>query len=209
MSAADAEAFQAAFDVSRETMAHLATHLRLLEQWNPRINLVSAASLPGAWARHFADSAQLWRLRPQNARLWLDLGSGAGFPGLVIAALSTAEPDGPEVHLVESDQRKAAFLSVVTRTSNLRATVHAERVDHLAGMAADVVSARALAPLDTLIGMAEKHRGAGGIGLFHKGASVHKEIADAAAHWHFDHVIHPSLTDSRSAIVEIGAARRV
>ncbi len=209
MTEGGAEAFQASFDVSRETMAQFASHLRLLEQWNPRINLVSAASLGDVWTRHFADSAQLWRLRPSDARIWVDLGSGAGFPGLVVAALSTADPDGPEVHLVESDQRKAAFLSVVIRTSNLRATVHPERVEQLRGMAADVVSARALASLDALIGMAEKHRRPGGIGLFHKGASVHKEIADAAAHWHFDHVIHPSLTDSRSAIVEIGAARRV
>ena len=111
---------------------------------------------------------------------------------------------------MESDQRKAAFLrDGRPRRPGLPATVHAERIEALAGMAADVVSARALAPLTTLLAMAEKHRRPGGIGLFPKGASVHKEIAEAAAHWRFDHAIHPSLTDPRAAIVEIGATRRV
>ena len=203
-----AEAFQVAFGVSRETMARLERHLALLEQWNPRINLVSRASLADAWTRHFADSAQLWRLRPPGAHVWLDLGSGAGFPGLVVAAMA-ADSEPLEVHLVESDQRKAAFLATVVRETGVRATVHAERAEAMPALGADVVSARALAPLDTLLGLSEKHRRPGGIGLFPKGASVHKEIAEAAVHWHFDHAIHPSLTDPRAAIVEIGATRRV
>jgi 16S rRNA (guanine527-N7)-methyltransferase len=202
------EAFRAAFGVSRETMERLETHLDLLRRWNPRINLVSPASLGRAWERHFADSAQLWRLRPAGAQVWLDLGSGAGFPGLVVAAMGVETP-GFEVHLVESDQRKAAFLSAVVRATGVPATVHADRVEALPPMRADVVSARALAPLGTLLAMAEKHRRPGGTGLFPKGASVHKEIAEAAAHWRFDHAIHPSLTDPRAAIVEIGATRRV
>lgn len=208
MNFSDASAFAAAFDVSRETVERLEAHRRLLEQWNPRINLVSRASLGEVWSRHFADSAQLWRLRPPSARLWLDLGSGAGFPGLVIAAMA-ADSGGLEVHMVESDQRKAAFLATVIRTASLPAVVHAERVETLAPMAADVVSARALAPLDDLLGMSEIHRKPGGTGLFPKGASVHKEIAEAAVRWHFDHALHPSLTDPRAAIVEIGATRRV
>jgi 16S rRNA (guanine527-N7)-methyltransferase len=190
-------------------MARLEVHRALLEQWNPRINLVSRASLAQAWERHFADSAQLWRLRPSGARLWLDLGSGAGFPGLVIAAFGAEEAPGLAVRLVESDQRKAAFLATVIRMAGLAAAVDAERIENLPGVAADVVSARALAPLTTLLAMSEKHRRPGGIGLFSKGASVHKEIAEAAAHWRFDHVIHPSRTDPRAAIVEIGATRRV
>ena len=189
-------------------MARLERHLALLEQWNPRINLVSRASLADAWTRHFANSAQLWRLRPPGARVWLDLGSGAGFPGLVVAAMA-ADSEPLEVHLVESDQRKAAFLATVVRETGVRATVHAERAEAMPALGADVVSARALAPLDTLLGLSEKHRRPGGIGLFPKGASVHKEIAEAAVHWHFDHAIHPSLTDPRAAIVEIGATRRV
>jgi len=208
MTAGKAEAFQAAFGVSRETMQRLEAHLQLLEQWNPRINLVSRASMANAWDRHFADSAQLWRLRPPAARLWLDLGSGAGFPGLVIAALAAETPD-LQVRLVESDQRKAAFLATVIRATGVPATVVPERIEALEPQGADVASARALAPLDTLLAMLEKHRRQGGTGLFLKGASVHKEIAEAAVHWHFDHAIHPSLTDPRAAIVEIGATRRV
>jgi 16S rRNA (guanine527-N7)-methyltransferase len=205
---ADADGFQAAFDVSRETMDRLEVHRRLLDQWNPRINLVSRASLADVWSRHFADSAQLWRLCPADARRWLDLGSGAGFPGLVIAAMA-ADEGRLHVHLVESDQRKAAFLATVVRSAGLPATVHAERIERLAPMAADVITARALAPLGELLAMAEMHGKPGATGLFPKGASVHKEIAEAAVRWQFDHAIHRSLTDPRAAIVEIGATRRV
>ena len=208
MNFAGAGAFAAAFGVSRETMERLEVHRRLLEQWNSRINLVSRASLGEVWSRHFADSAQLWRLKPPPARLWLDLGSGAGFPGLVIAALAAETGEG-EIRLVESDQRKAAFLATVIRTAGLPATVHNERVETLAPVGADVVSARALAPLDSLLAMMEIHLRQGGTGLFPKGASVHKEIAEAAVRWHFEHALHPSLTDPRAAIVEIGATRRV
>lgn len=208
MSIPSAEAFRQTFNVSRETMQRLEEHLALLEQWNAKINLVSRDSLANAWERHFADSAQLWRLRPAGARRWLDLGSGAGFPGLVIAALAADVP-GTEVHLVESDQRKAAFLGTVIRATGASATVHSERIEALPPMQADVVSARALAPLDRLLAMMERHRRPGGIGLFLKGASVHKEMAEAAVHWQFDHAIHRSLTDPRAAIVEIGATRRV
>ena len=210
MSTAERDRFAAAFDVSRETMDRLDTHLALLEQWNARINLVSKASLVEAWGRHFADSAQLWSLRPTGARVWLDLGSGAGFPGLVIAALAAEASETPlEVHLVESDQRKAAFLATVIRVARLNARVYDQRQETLKAVGADVVSARALAPLESLLAMVEKHRRAGGIALFHKGASVHKEVAEAAARWRFDYVIHPSLTDPRAAIVEIGATQRV
>ena len=209
MAAATLDALVTEFDVSRETSKRLAMHIDLLEQWNPRINLVAKTTIPDVWSRHVADSAQLWRLRPAGARLWLDLGSGAGFPGLVIAILAAElEPD-LRVALVESDQRKAAFLSTVVRKTGLRAEIRPERIERLPPMAADIVSARALAPLPALLDMLEMHRAPGGIGLFPKGASVHKEIAEAAARWRFDHVIHASLTDPQAAIVEIGAAERV
>lgn len=209
MIADDPEAVRAAFDVSRETMARWQAHLALLRKWNPRINLVSRASLDAAWARHIADSAQLWALRPPGARLWLDLGSGAGFPGLVIAAMAAEAAPELAVRLVESDQRKAAFLREAARAAGLTVVVLGERVEALPPQAADVVSARALAPLTDLIGMAEKHRRPGGIALFPKGATVHKELADAAAHWRFDHKIHASLTEQQAALVEIGAIDRV
>jgi 16S rRNA (guanine527-N7)-methyltransferase len=205
----DGEAFQRAFRVSRETMERLETHAALLSRWNARINLVSQASLEHVWDRHFADSAQLWSLRPPGTRLWVDLGSGAGFPGLVVAAMAAESEAALEVRLVESDQRKAAFLATVIREAHLPATVLAERVERLPPLQADVVSARAVASLTQLLSMSEKHRRPGGIGLFPKGASVHKEIAEAKARWRFDSVIHPSWTDPKTAIVEIGAMQRV
>ncbi len=189
-------------------MERLQLHLSLLEKWTPRINLVSRSTLQDAWRRHFADSAQLWALRPPGARLWLDLGAGAGFPGLVIAAIAADSAPDLEVSLIESDSRKAAFLTTVAQAAGLPARVTCARIEHVRAQAADVVSARALAPLTDLIGMAEKHRRPGGTALFPKGATVHKEVAEASRHWRFDHKLHPSLTDPRAAIVEIGAIDR-
>lgn len=202
-------AFQQAYDVSREAMARFDRYVDLLHRWNPRINLVSAATLADVWDRHIADSAQLLDLAPPDARLWLDVGSGAGFPGLVIAALSPERRPGLTVRVVESDQRKAAFLATVIREAALPATVVAQRWDSLPPSAADVVSARALAPLADLLGIVEKHARPGGIGLFPKGEAVHKEIAEAAVRWRFEHRLTPSRTQPKAAIVEIGAVERV
>jgi len=205
----DAAAFRRAFDVSRETLARLETHVALLRKWNQRINLVAPSTLADAWTRHVADSAQLWSLRPADARLWLDLGAGAGFPGLVVAALAAEEAPALTVRLVESDQRKAAFLGAVIREAGLPAEVLADRWERLPPQAADVVSARALAPLDALLKAVDKHRRPGGIGLFPKGETVHKEIAEASVRWRFDHKLTPSRTEPRAAILEIGAIERV
>jgi 16S rRNA (guanine527-N7)-methyltransferase len=204
-----AEAFRRAFDVSRETLARLETHVTLLRRWNPRINLVAGSTLADVWTRHVADSAQLFALRPPEARLWLDLGSGAGFPGLVIAALAAEAAPDITVRLVESDQRKAAFLATVAREARLAAEVVAERWQRLAPQGADVVSARALAPLGELLAALEKHRRPGGLGLFPKGGTVHKEIAEASVRWRFEHKLTPSRTEPRAAILEIGAIERV
>ena len=194
--------------VSRETRARLALHVALLEKWNPRINLVSPRSLAEVWHRHVADSAQLWPLRPPAPRLWLDLGAGAGFPGLVIAALAAEAAPDLEVRMVESDQRKAAFLGTVIREVGLRAVVLPDRWEALPDQSADVVSARALAPLDRLLAAVEKHRRPGGIGLFPKGGTVHKEIVGARQRWQFDHRLIASRTDPGAAILEIGALHR-
>lgn len=205
----DARDFQAVFDVSRETLDQLVCYHALLTKWSPRINLVSASSLDDAWRRHFADSAQLWTMRPAKARHWADLGSGAGFPGMVIAILAAACAPDLRVTLLESDQRKAVFLGEVARACGISVTVFAERLESQAPLQADVLSARALAPLRTLLGAAEKHRCQDGICLFHKGETVHKELAGARAAWQFDHRIHPSLTHPGAGIVEIGAIARV
>jgi 16S rRNA (guanine527-N7)-methyltransferase len=201
------EDVEAAFDVSRETMQRLDIHAALLKKWNPRINLVSRDSLSQIWHRHIADSAQIWRLRLPGARVWLDLGAGAGFPGLVIAAFAAGTP--LTVRLVEADERKSAFLAAVIREANLPAVVLTQRAEALAPQSAEIISARAFSPLATLLELSEKHRVSSGIGLFPKGQSVHKEIEEASRLWRFTPLVHPSLTDPAAGIVEIGALERV
>ncbi|HMQ94564.1 MAG TPA: 16S rRNA (guanine(527)-N(7))-methyltransferase RsmG [Amaricoccus sp.] len=190
-------------------MQHFETYLALLEKWNRTINLVSPASLDDAWRRHVLDSAQLWRLCPPDARNWLDLGSGAGFPGLVVALLARMAGAPLRVTLVESDERKCAFLRTVASTCALDARIETGRIEDLPPALADVISARALAPLDKLLGYAQIHRAACGIGLFPKGRTVHKEVTEARRNWRFDCQLHPSATDPDAAIVEVGALERV
>ena len=197
--------FQAKFNVSRETIERLECYYSLLERWNARINLVSAASLADCWGRHFNDSAQLLPLAGPDCQSWLDLGSGGGFPGLVIAILAPAL----RVTLVESDARKAVFLREAARVCNVEVSVLAERIGDVAPQDADVISARALASLGDLLGFAERHRSRRGICLFPKGGNVHNDIVSAQKLWRFDFVLHPSLTNKDSAIVEIGAFERV
>ncbi|MFQ8431594.1 16S rRNA (guanine(527)-N(7))-methyltransferase RsmG [Amaricoccus sp. W119] len=199
----------AALDVSRETRERLEIYAGLLRKWNPRINLVSKTTLPLLWSRHIEDSAQLWDLAPDAPPVWVDLGSGGGFPGLVIAILASERSPGTRVHLVESDTRKCAFLSTVVRECGVVAEVHPERIESVRPPLADVVSARALAPLPDLLAHAEKLRRPEGICLFPKGETVHKEIADAKRQWNFECSIHPSRTEQKAAIVEIGAFSRV
>lgn len=141
------------FPVSRETLAALRCHVDLLAKWQKRINLIGAATLPDVWRRHVLDSAQLLPLTPESAKVWTDLGSGGGFPGLVLAALLAYEH--PErrarCHLVESDSRKAAFLRESARVMGVPVTVHAQRIETLAGWPSDVVTARAVAGIETLL----------------------------------------------------------
>lgn len=197
------------FDVSRETLDRLSTFVDLLLIWNRRINLISRGTESTVWHRHVLDSAQLWSLRPATACHWLDLGSGGGFPGLIVAILAHEQAPELKVTLVESDQRKAAFLGVAARTLDLSVTICAERLEQCPAFAADVLSARALAPLSRLLEMTAKHRQPGGTGLFPKGETVHKEIVEAGRLWRFEHRLHPSVTDPAAAIVEVGALARV
>lgn len=196
--------FKATFDVSRETLARLEAYADILQKWNAKINLVSATDLPQIWERHFADSAQLFDLVDGRAGHWVDLGSGAGFPGLVLAARAQDTDAAIRFTLVESDQRKAVFLSEAARAMSLDVRVAASRVERLLPLEADILTARALAPLTVLLGFTEKHRQPDGIALFPKGQTVHKEIEDAARTWRFTHLLHPSVTDAKSAVVEVG-----
>ena len=196
-------------DVSRETLDRLQTYEALIRAWNPRINLVSASTLAALWTRHFGDSAQLFGLAPEGARLWADLGSGGGFPGLVIAILAAEARPTLSVTLVESDQRKAAFLATAARTLGLSVVVRAERIETLPPLGADVLSARALAPLDTLLGYAERHLAPGGVALFPKGATVDAELAHALEHWRFSYQKEPSKTAADGVVLIIGGISRV
>jgi 16S rRNA (guanine527-N7)-methyltransferase len=199
------ETFREAYDVSRETLGRLINYAELLVKWNRRINLVGRSTLPDLWYRHIADSAQLWDLAPHDARLWLDLGSGAGLPGLVIAAIAAEKAPEMTVALVESDLRKCAFLEAARRALGVEVRIHSERIESLPPQAADVISARALAPLKELVKYAEIHRKPHGIGLFPKGETVHIEIEEALSVRKFEHRTIPSRTDPQAAIVEIGA----
>ena len=162
--------------------AELEIYATLLRRWQPKINLVSSATLDEVWLRHFADSAQVLAAAPRISR-WADMGSGAGFPGLVTALLLKSAP-GAVVHLIESDQRKASFLRAVSRETAAPAIIHAERIEaalpKLAGEI-DGVSARALAPLPRLLELAEKPLTAGGIGVFLKGEEWRDELTAVEA----------------------------
>ena len=165
--------------VSRETEQRLQIYVDLLDRWRKITNLISAASFDHVWTRHIADCAQLLALAPQ-AKTWVDLGSGAGFPGLVLA-IQLADTTGAMVHLIESDQRKSAFLREVVRQTSAPARVHAVRVEspQAQGIASvDAVTARAFAPLPRLVDFAKVFLARGAVGIFPRGRSVEAQIAE-------------------------------
>ncbi len=183
-------------DVSRETIERLAVYLELLARWQVTVNLVGGSTLADPWRRHVLDSGQLWRFWPRGARRLVDLGSGAGLPGLVLAILGA-----PEAHLIESDRRKAAFLREAARATGTGVTVHACRIEAAPPLEAEVVTARALAPLSALIGLAQRFIGPAGQCLFLKGRAVADELVEARRYWRMTIETHPSLTDPESSIL--------
>jgi 16S rRNA (guanine527-N7)-methyltransferase len=190
-------------NVSRETFEKLELLERELRRWQAIKNLVGPATLDRIWERHIVDSLQLLDLAPE-ARTWLDLGSGAGFPGLVLA-IAGAE-SGLKVHLVESNSRKCAFLRHIARLTESAATVHEARLETVIPDfigKADVVSARALAALSQLLDWTAPMLKAGTIGLFPKGRDVEAELTEARKKWTFEAEILPSLTDSDARILRI------
>lgn len=198
-----------ALDVSRETLNRLDRYDALLRKWNPAINLVSRATLDDAWRRHFADSAQVLAVAPHPGNDWVDLGSGGGFPGLVVAILARELRPGLRVTLVESDRRKAAFLAEVARATGTDVAIRAERAETLEPLGADILSARALAPLGALLALAERHLKPGGTGLFLKGAQVDEEIAAALESFRFTLQKFPSRTDPNAVVLSVGDIERV
>ncbi|SOC06538.1 16S rRNA (guanine(527)-N(7))-methyltransferase RsmG [Rhodobacter maris] len=204
-----AESFAARVNVSRETLDRLSALEALLQKWNPAINLVSAATLTEVWTRHFLDSAQLFDCIAGEVAHWADLGSGGGFPGLVVGVL--AREKRPEMHLtlVESDKRKSAFLLNAARELGLKAVVRAERIEKVPPLGADVLSARALAPLPKLLEFAALHLSPGGIALFPKGERWKEEVALAEASWSFTCEPRESLTDPQAVVLKIRGLERV
>jgi len=194
----DAAEFQALSGVSRETLARLERYAGLLEKWQRAINLVGPRTLPDLWRRHMWDSAQLRPLLPAQARVLVDLGSGAGFPGMVLAILGV-----PEVHLIESDRRKCAFLHEVSRETHTSVRIHAARIEAVAPLAADVVTARALAPLDRLLDLSTPFVTAGGVCLFLKGQDVEKELTSATKEATMRCESLPSRSDPGGTILRI------
>ncbi|MFZ1953752.1 MAG: 16S rRNA (guanine(527)-N(7))-methyltransferase RsmG [Pseudolabrys sp.] len=190
--------------VSRETEKRLETFLEVLLRWQSKLNLVASSTLHELWTRHIADSLQLLPLAPQ-ARVWADFGSGGGFPGIPIAC-ALADYPGVRVHLIESNGKKAAFLREAVRATGVPAIVHQERVEKFAETCAEtvhVVTARALAPLKTLLDQAFPLISRGAIGLFLKGQDVDAELTDAAKYWRLEASKVASKTSPQSSIVVV------
>jgi 16S rRNA (guanine527-N7)-methyltransferase len=219
--------FAAVFDVSRETLGRLDLYAKLLRQWQKAVNLVAPASLADIWHRHFADSAQLLALAPAGPRHWVDVGSGAGFPGLVIAILLAGSPsprpqregggEGQQgtppsrVTLIESDTRKAAFLREVARQTGIQGALPVDILSIRAesarievnGSLPRVICARALAPLDRLLALAAPLSPPGTAGLYLKGKGVAQELQAAETSWKFNVELVPSLTSSDGRVAVI------
>lgn len=191
------------FDVSRETLGALNTYCDVIRKWNPSINLVSRASLDDLWRRHILDSAQLYPLIPKQACVCLDIGSGGGLPGIVLAILSRDLTPTRRFTLVESDQRKATFLREVCRTLSLSVDVLTERIESIAAHSADLISARALAPLSNLLGFARQHLAHDGVCLFPKGETWLQELEDAQRRFSFEVQTIQSQTDPKAKILKI------
>ncbi len=192
--------FQAITGVDDAVLERLRRFVETLEKWQPKINLVGAASLADVWRRHLLDSAQLHALMPPAAATVLDLGSGAGFPGMVLAIIG-----GVRVHLVDSDARKCAFLGEVKRITKADCVIHNRRIEALRPFAADVVTGRALAPLERLLGYAFPFLGEGAICLFPKGEKVDRELTDSEKKWTMRVTQIRSLSDPSGTILKVEA----
>lgn len=194
-------------NVSRETFEKLKVYQRTLEAWQKRLNLVSSLTLSNVWERHFKDSLQILPYLPSSKSKLVDLGSGAGFPGLVLAI---SRPDFLNVTLIESDLKKCVFLENVSRETNTPITVLNERIEALKNsLKFDIVTARGLAPLSFLIEYAFPLMDVNSFCLFLKGKEFESEIEDSQKKWDFNLEIFPSLTDSRGRILKITNPKKV
>ena len=187
-----------ALDVSRETLAKLAAYVALVEKWQPKINLIANSTVTNIWQRHVLDSAQLLSHLPTHTKRVLDVGSGGGFPGLILAIICDVE-----VHLVESDQRKSIFLQTVIRELDLTAVVHNQRIEMMEFLGADVITARALASVEKLLLLLDKQLTPASHCLFLKGARVDEELTILNSYPNITARTHPSVTSSDGAVLEL------
>jgi 16S rRNA (guanine527-N7)-methyltransferase len=194
----DAEGFAALTDVSRETLARLEAYATLLVEWSTRINLIAKSTIGDLWRRHLLDSAQLLALLPPGTQSLVDLGSGAGFPGLVLAILGV-----PGVELIEADSRKAAFLREAARIADTEITLRPCRIEAVEPHPVDVVTARGCAPLDRLLPLAERFIGADTTCLFLKGERVVEELTAAGKAWKMTASRHPSRADPGGVVLSL------
>lgn len=190
-------------DVSRETYEKLQRFSELVLKWTSKINLISSSSIPDIWDRHICDSAQIYKYAPEKAEKWVDIGSGGGFPGIVVAILACADAPHVKFTLIESDQRKVTFLRTAARELQIDVKVIADRIEYTPKQSADVVTARALTALSSIIPLAMRHLSPTGVALLHKGKRSVVEIADARALWQFDLEEHRSLTDPDGRLLAI------
>lgn len=190
--------------VSRETLDRLRRYVELLEKWNQRINLVGRGTMDDPWRRHMLDSAQLFPLIPDTTTSLADLGSGAGFPGMVLAIMGIEN-----VHLMEADRKKCAFLREVARETGATVTIHNERIEEIESFQADIITSRALAPLAKLLDMAGPLAKKHSMLLFLKGRNVDLELTEAAKEWNIHPDKIPSQTEPDSFILRLEAISRV
>jgi 16S rRNA (guanine527-N7)-methyltransferase len=200
------EDFAAKTGVSRETLARLKAYVGVLTDWNSRHNLVSAKSLEDVWRRHVWDSAQLIQYLPPYVKTLADLGSGAGFPGLVLAELLRGRAS---VILFEATKKKADFLEAAAQRMGLNVGIQNVRIEAGRHEPVDVVTARALAPLDKLLGYAQQMAGRHTVCLFLKGQSLASELTEARKSWRMKALQHPSATDPSGVILEVRELRHV
>jgi 16S rRNA (guanine527-N7)-methyltransferase len=202
----DAAGFQALTGVTDGQLADLARYQNLLAEWNEVMNLVGPLTIAAYWNRHALDSWQLLPMAPE-AKVWADLGAGAGLPGIVLAIL-LKDVAGAKVHLVESMTKRCRFLHEVVKALDLPAQVHNARAEEL-DLKVEIVTARACAPMTKLLGFSEPYLKRGATGLFLKGQDVAAELSEAAASWKFESELRPSQSDPRGRIVQVKRLSRV
>ncbi len=196
-------------DVSRETHERMDVYVDILKKWNTKINLVSRSTIPDIWHRHIQDSVQVFQSFPLDKGLWLDIGSGGGLPGIVVAILAAERSPELKISLIESDSRKCAFLRTIARECGLNIKINTDRIEKFEPQEADVLSARALSDLSTLLNFSTIHLRTGGTCIFPKGGQWKKEVDNARKEWTFDYEAIKSNTNPEAVILKISGVARV